>query len=231
MEIGMFLGKPVKVSFGNVRPLTLNEIDEMGEHNYNRLLQCLAFHVADLDLEIDISELTTFDVIVSHCVHSVEHRKMTEEALFLFLGEPVKFHEKHYVFVINEDYSRYIWRDNYKELKDALIKQNCLRSTPEFNPENDGAKAFIRNLKKMRSKYAKALNKDSGTLYDVVSAVCAKHHTISPFNIGELTIYTIFDQFKRLNAIDNYFLSVEQLMQGAKKQDVNLKHWSAPITN
>ncbi len=228
MDLSMFLGKPTKTSLGLIYPMTLDAIDEMGYNQYNCLVGVLTFHVEDLDLGIDTTEMTTFDVVVSYCVHSVEHRALIEQALSLFFKRGVVFNDQHCVFIF--DAGGVLHRNNYEEIKAVLVKQNCLRNNSEFKPEDDKARELVRKIKQMRQKYSKTSG-DSGTLLDVISSVCAKHNTISPFNVGNLTLYTIFDQFKRLHAIDNYFLNMEMLMQGAKKQDVNLKHWSAPMVN
>jgi hypothetical protein len=63
----------------------------------------------------------------------------------------------------------------------------------------------------------------------LISSVCSKHANLSLFNIEKLTIYQLIDQFKRLNMIDEYFISVDSLLAGADSKKVDLNHWSKKI--
>jgi len=44
-----------------------------------------------------------------------------------------------------------------------------------------------------------------------------------------VTMFQLIDSFKRLNQIDNYFISIDSLMAGADSKDVTVKHWGDKI--
>ena len=48
-------------------------------------------------------------------------------------------------------------------------------------------------------------------------------------DIMQYDLYQFNDQFNRLKIMDDYEVSVQALLHGAKKEDVNLTHWITKI--
>jgi hypothetical protein len=190
----------------------------------------LTFNVEDADVPHDKlpQGTSTYDLLVINCFYNEEYRNKVINGLNLFLKEDIQFDRDYLVFIVGSD-DRLINKDNYEQLRYVLRVQNGLNNEDEFKPTDNKAQSIIERLKQMRKKYAKNNNDNTQTLADVISALCAKHPSINLLNVKDLTLYQVFDQFRRLNAIDNYFINVDSLMHGASDDDVTLKHWSMKI--
>ena len=62
---------------------------------------------------------------------------------------------------------------------------------------------------------------------DIISAVSSKSNTISKLNVWDLTLYQLYDEYKRLHAINQYEVNIQALMNGA--EGIELKDWSAKL--
>jgi len=82
-------------------------------------------------------------------------------------------------------------------------------------------------LKKIKEKYAK--REKSQDIVDIMSAVSSKHPSINVFNCGSLTMYQLIDSYKRLNAVDSYFISIDSILAGASNDEVKVKHWGEKL--
>ena len=85
-------------------------------------------------------------------------------------------------------------------------------------------------MKKYREKVEKIKNgnEESGQpLYNVISAITVRSNSINKMNILDLTIFQIYDEYKRLITIDQYNQSLQALMAGAS--GVELQQWDVLI--
>jgi hypothetical protein len=118
--------------------------------------------------------------------------------------------------------------NNFMQIISILRDQNQTRERKE-KFVNKKEREYFQAVQKAKQKYQKALKamgKDDTDLLDIISSICAKHPSLNFSNIQELTIYQLIDQFKRINMIDDYFISIDSLLAGASKKNVDLKHWS-----
>ena len=231
----MLLGKPIHVSKINIYPLTMDEIfDEKGEIGfevYNRYLSILCIDSDTikelLGIDDDNQIIEPFDYLYLNCLQNEELRNLILKAFNLFLKEQVSFCEEGYFLVGDFITGNIINRLNFNSIVDILKQQNCINNKSKIaKPQNEKQKEFFKKLKQMREKYAK-YQPSQPDITDIMSSVCSKHPSINVFNIGGLTMYQLIDQYKRLNMIDEYFLSVESLLHGASKDEVKLIHWSS----
>ncbi|AYP68254.1 hypothetical protein PQE75_gp225 [Bacillus phage vB_BcoS-136] len=139
---------------------------------------------------------------------------------------------------IGEDEITIITRDNFDDLTTVIKLQNYLEKPKsdksEENPVDEETKMLQEHMKKMREKVEAKKNRqrqDDGEsdidISDIISAVSSKSNSINKLNIWELTLYQLYDEYARLELIDNYDLSIKAMMAGAEK--VDLKHWSSKL--
>ncbi len=102
----------------------------------------------------------------------------------------------------------------------------------DYKPANRIAAEMMERARKLkREMEAKIKNKDGIGFLEISSTVCARHPSINPTNIGQLSYYQIVDQYKRLMMIDLY----TPCLCGNATEDYikknNVKHYSSKIIN
>ncbi|MDS7057046.1 hypothetical protein NXG04_07085 [Klebsiella pneumoniae] len=134
-----------------------------------------------------------------------------------------------------EDF-KVIHRDNFDEIVQVIKLQSGLTKLNKEdveNPADEETRKLMEQMKENRDKVnkIKMLEKQEDDepidISDIVSAVSSKSHSINKFNIWDLTLYQLYDEYARLELIDNYNFSIKAIMAGAEK--VDLKHWSSKI--
>ncbi|UGO50804.1 hypothetical protein PQE68_gp213 [Bacillus phage vB_BanS_Sophrita] len=137
---------------------------------------------------------------------------------------------------IPEENLRVIHRDNFDEIIQVVKFQNGIAKVNKEdveNPADEETRKLMQQMKENREKVKKMKSleqqddDDSIDISDIISAVSAKSCSINKFNIWDLTLYQLYDEYGRLELIDNYDVSVRAIMAGAEK--VDLKHWSSKI--
>jgi len=135
-----------------------------------------------------------------------------------------------------EENLRVIHRDNFDEVIQVMKLQNGIAKVNKEdieNPADEETRKLMEQMKENREKVnrMKSLEQpdgdDSIDIADIISAVSSKSNSINKFNIWDLTLYQLYDEYGRLELIDNYDVSVRAIMAGAEK--VELNHWSGKI--
>ncbi|UUV45932.1 hypothetical protein [Bacillus phage vB_BanS-Thrax3] len=130
-----------------------------------------------------------------------------------------------------------IHRDNFDSIVSVIKLQNYLMKPEdnkrEDNPADEETRALMEHMKKMREKVEAKKKQQQGEedsdidLADIVSAVCSKSNSINKLNIWNFTLYQVYDEYARLELIDNYIFSIKAMMAGAEK--IDLRHWSSRL--
>lgn len=141
---------------------------------------------------------------------------------------------------LTEDEIKIVHRENFDDIIQVAKLQNYLekpkaKSEEDFNPANDSVRKLKEHMEKMREKVEKAKKQqqqDNGDdrevdIADIISAVSSKSNSINKLNIWDFTLYQVYDEYARLELIDNYDFSIKAIMAGAKK--IDLKHWSSRL--
>ncbi|SDX95644.1 hypothetical protein [Thermoactinomyces sp. DSM 45892] len=139
---------------------------------------------------------------------------------------------------LHEKEIKLIHRDNFDDIIQVVKLQNYM-SKPHIskqtieNPSDDDTRQLIDQMKKLQQKVetAKKLSSSTGEsemdLADLISAVSSKSHSLNKFNIWDCTLYQLYDEYARLECIEQYEFSTKAMLAGADK--IKLKHWSAPL--
>lgn len=138
--------------------------------------------------------------------------------------------------LIKSDEIKVVHRDNFDDIVHIVKLQNYLEQpqySEEETPADEEARKLLEHMKKMQEKVEakkKQQQEDDESdidISDIISAVSSKSNSINKLNIWDFTLYQIYDEYARLELIDNYDFSIKAMMAGAKK--VDLKHWSSKL--
>lgn len=210
-DLRLLAGLPIEIEeVGNIHPLRLKEIANIGESNYNRYLSSLTINVEDVVEDLDnIYEYETFDVVVAMCIQEDGFREIVLTALRLFFCESeIEFVADMGLFFLGDvAEQRVIHRNNYEKIKNTLLLQNYIPLHVKPNFGNDRAKELYERIRKNKREYSSSQNDDS-RLFSIISSISWKSRIGLP--VWDLTVYQLFDAYYRLNVVDQY----EHTMRG-----------------
>jgi len=236
LNIELFLSNCIEIpDVGKLYCLTNDEIRKIKFTKYNQYLSMLCLEKEQIktflnDYLKDEDDISTFEYLVSVSYHDVKFRQLILDALSVFFKGEVIFSMDLLCFIILNSNS-IIDSNNYEYIKFILKKQNGIQTEEQEKFANSIAKQMSDKIKAMREKYSKCSNNDD-QIYDysdVLSSISAKHCSINPLNIGQLTVYQTLDQFKRLNKIDKFSIDIQSLLHGAKQENIKLENWFSKI--
>lgn len=217
-ELKLLSGEPIFIeTVGYINQPTLKKIKDIGLSRYYKFILL----ITNLPESIkDYNEL--FEIICKY--HDIRNEFIN--ACSFFIVEKPNYYSDYESFAIGLD-GYYISKDNYLDFVNVIKKINGLKITENENETyaDDKAKQIAERMKQGREKREK-ISKDEGiTLDNIISSVASKHPSYNLFNIWDLTVYQLYDQYKRLNMIDQYHVHTSAMVQGAEIKD--LKHWSS----
>lgn len=234
----------------NVKPLTIRRIMEMGFSNYNRYLSILTLDKKSVTKDDPIYDGMSLGEIIIKSGNSFLINSFSE-AMCAFLGEKVEDVLVHETlgFVFggmdtnrNPEDCNVVNANNFLDFIQIIKYQNCLTDPSQkyidktpMNPADEKARRILEKIKKGKemveqAKASASTKKDGSSntdFADVISAVSTKSNNYNRNNIWDATIYQLYDEYKRLEAISSYDINIAAMIQGAKIND--LKHWSAKI--
>lgn len=214
-----------------LKPLTLLEIASVGYDKYNLYLSNLVADVSDFKIpNIDLTQYSYWDILISNMYHAdEEYSNMILNAMKLFLKEDIFFARCTCLFYIrNNKQYKIIDKNIFELIRNNLKIQNCVdkNDNEEFKPANSKAEEIRQKILKGRQK----INGSNNISFeDLVSTLAANGNGLNISNIWNLTIYQFNNQFARMQMIEDYDINIRQLLAGAKKEDVQLKHYIRPI--
>lgn len=94
------------------------------------------------------------------------------------------------------------------------------------------AQKHIDRARKAKKKVEAQISmKNNISLHEIMSAICARHPSINPLNIADLSYYQLIEQYKRLGSIDKYM----PCLYGNATEDYikknNVSHYVSKIEN
>lgn len=237
-KLKMLDGEAVEVNkmFGEIKPLTLREIIKYGYTDYLIRLRFLSLDLGDFLGEKSVDkDVNLFDVLV-HFGSDDIHSELAK-SLGLFLRRKVRIDAENHIIVVGDN-ERIITRENYETVIEIIKWQNCINKFGESElqsgqEESDLVKKIKDKLNKSRKIVEKVKSKENDgeegniDLYDIISSVSTKSQALNKLNIFDLTIFQLYDEFRRLDLIDKYELSIKSALAGAK--DVKITHWSSKV--
>lgn len=207
-DLTLLRGQSVFVeTIGTIYPLTLGEIEAIGEQTFSVLLSFLTFEQQTAGTK------NWFNPDLGQ-----EEILLMTWALSLVLKSEVKFAGGKYL----SDKGGEVTAHNYQQLVSVLRKQYCLKDEEAAHYSSDKARAIAERINEEKAKIQKG--ETNLSLSSIISSVAAKHPQLNLFNIWDLTLYQLYDQFQRLQLIDNYEIHTLALLHGAELKEP--QHWS-----
>lgn len=225
VKLKLLAGVPLIVEDIVIKPLTLYEIAEIGYENYNSYLMNLVADVSDFKIpNVDLTNYDYYDILVNNMLYGDEnYRSFIYEALRIFLKEDYLFNCETLVF---ESKLHIIDRNKFNNIKNVLMSQNCVEKKEKLKMANSHAEQILQKMLKGRQQIGgnNTINFD-----DLVSTLAANQTGLNIKTIWELTMFQFNNQFSRMQMIEDYDINIRQLLAGAKKEDIQLRHYINPI--
>lgn len=239
IKLRLLAGLPINLGeIGQLHPLTLLEITEIGERKYNQHLSALCFEPSDVinaDTLRELNEVTSFDIITINIAKNEEYREFICKSMELFFREKVSVgsyeDEKGSIPVIyigEIEEGRILDSATFFQMKAILEEQNNIKREKEedYNPANSKAKELIEKIKNNRKNAPKP--KQLIDLHSIISGVSWKGN-LGISKVWDLTIYQLYDAYYRLNIVDNYDKTLTGIYSGivdGTKTDFKKINWS-----
>lgn len=222
-------GVPIEVKDLLVPSLTLKEINEIGYDTYQKYIAYALYEFQEETFEQEGMEVLR--LLMPYQFFSLSNQSeafiTSFKAYEFFFKSKAEMNDNlEIIFVSGINKGKVLSRDKFNEVKNILkiIYGLADDKEEEYIPADDKAKEIMNKIKDARAKVAK--KEDSGVRFSsIVSGVSTKSNSINRFNVFNLTIYQLYDEFKRLTAIDNFGMNFSAMIQGAKIDE--LEHWSS----
>lgn len=229
-RLSHFLGKPTIVHGIPVYSPTIDSIGDIGEIQYNVYLTLATFdkesilklmfglssdEYSELENEDSYEVLTSIPVIANELIN----------ALSFFIKDQVQHDQLSNSYLVHD--KTFINSNNYLELVKTIKEQNGVsesKKSIKFNSEI--SKQKYERLLELRKNSKKKNDDQSLTLKDMLSILChAEGNGINIFNVGELTIYQVYEHFERLNVREQHKRLLRIWANGYLGKDEKLPEW------
>ena len=132
---------------------------------------------------------------------------------------------------ISED--RIINEEIFNAICAVVEKQNMVQESSEEermnNPSDAKAAQIIKKIKEGRKIREKQKKESDLDFVDLVASLAAKGNGLNALNVWNLTYYAFNDQFKRMQAIEEYESAKASILAGADPKKVKMDYWMKPI--
>lgn len=235
-RLSLFRGKPIRLNENiKIYSPTIDEIEEITENTYNLYLLFATFNLKNIisvynqiniinnDILEELKEFSEYEILTS--VNFII--KQIVESLSFFVKDDVFFNLKQKTFIVKD--TVFITKDNYKDIVKIIKTTNGLaQEEKEVKYRNEVAKKMHQKLLELRKKYRK---NDYLELKDYLSILCnAPDNGINVFNVGNLTIYQVYEHLERLGITENYKRLLGVWQNGLLKDSNQLKDWMIRTT-
>lgn len=201
---------------------TLKQIFEMGESMYAAYLGICTnddLHPLFLQLENKFDNILNYDDVITS----------------LFLAGLEFFTRQTFIkdndcFIAND--STCLHKGNFDTFVRLLKLANCIdvkRDSSKDIRNKELDEKIAKAKAEVNKKLGRKLDEDKIMLLDLISVLASKHNNLNIMNIWELNYFQFNDQFQRMQLIENYDMSVRQLLAGVDKKHVNLEHYIKKI--
>lgn len=229
-RLSLFLGKPIRVNDEiKIYSPKINDIEKIGENIYNLYLCFATFNrntifeflkkidVINESTDVDLDKFDDYDVLIAMDFIADQIAK----ALSFFVKDEVLFlDDKFYISNIV-----FVNKDNYKEISELIKFANYIKEKKKkkLKFKNKRAEEIYKRIEEKREKYNK---NDYLGLSDILSVLCnADGNGITIFNVGELTIYQIHEQYNRFSLKEQTNRMLKPWGSGILKEGVKLPEW------
>lgn len=240
-EFKLLRGKEMDLEYGiKVYPLTLGEIEEIGENNYNAYLNSLLVTKSNVkqedvnpDMWAEFQKMTDFEFILLNAAQSLEFRGTITSSLTYFLREVVVFDDEYGLFIKRESESVLINAELFDKMKDLISKQNFIKESKEekeeYNPHDAKAKELIEKINKYKKLIQEQNAEDGLNLGDIISIVASNSPNYNFINVWDLTVYQLYTVYLRVMKKDQYETQIYLLPHSSSENRQKMNHWASKL--
>lgn len=222
LKLKLILGLPIETHKIKIHSVKVREIAEFGYLRYNQALKIISADNFEIKKILDSKEnISPFEFVVISVMSDVQIRILIEGLFSLIFREKTEFSEKKLCFIVGE---HELNKDNFDEVVNIICKRNGATKNEKDlgKPSNEKARKILEKRAFARNKLKKS-GENGFDLADLISFLSV-YFDIS--TLLDLDIYQLTDRFMRIIKKENYDISVNSLIHGANKSDLDLKHWS-----
>lgn len=230
-RLSAFLGLPYKLNeYVSIYSPTIREIALEGYIEYMIKLQLSSFQKEKILLDLfkldqdtysSIENEDDFDVLTNH--PTIAHH--ISSALSFFCKSNVHYDELSASFVTDNE-KIVVNKDNYSHISSVIKELNGITDIQASNlkPRSSKAKQLLEKMMAFEKKESKT--DDGLELKDILSILCsAKGNGINVFNVMDLTIYQVYEQFERMNVKENHDRLLPVWANGYLPETKTLPEW------
>lgn len=236
-------GLPIPIENVQIYPLTVKDVVLVGEQYYQYQLGLLTMLKKIVEIrsnltDDDLEEIDDFALIFYITSTYPMFKDEIKSAMEFFLKGA------YIVEINNVDYSICIYdssdstqlvgklkEQEYNEFIAIIRHQNYLdKKDDDERPADDAARELMEQRRRAREMVAKAKGQkgENLSLADYLSIASGKslknnHHFL------ETTIYSFYNYLERLMVIENYEVSLQQILAGADSKRIKLEHWAKKL--
>ena len=222
LKLKLILGLPIEIDKIKIHSVKVKEIAEFGYLKYNQALKIISADSFEIKKILNTDEdILPFEFVVISVMSDVQIRILIEDLFTLIFKEKTEFSEEQLCFNVGK---HELNKDDFDEIVNIICKRNGATKNEKDlgKPSNEKARKILERRNLARSKLKKS-GENGIDLADIISFLSVYFDTSVLLN---LDIYQIKNRFMRIIKKENYDISVNSLIHGANKSDLNLKHWS-----
>lgn len=231
LELKLLAGLPINLdSIGKLYPLTIKEIAEIGESNYNLLTSYFLISKKNVT-HIKDDDISDYDLVLTYYYHDSNFKNIMSMGFDLFFKEKVNFSEDGFFYFGHEKDARIITQEKWSDIKRIISLQNYIKEFEEevYKPVNEVAAKYIEKLKEMKEKVREQKKENVLGISDIASIIAAYSPNLSIFDVMNLTVYQLYTKYIRLLMKDQYDSQFYLLPHSSDPKSMELKHWATKI--
>jgi len=183
---------------------TLRLLAAWGEKRYNEALSALLFDKEQYESFRTFTE-DNYGMMCLLYAQDERYRSALEDAIQMLLGSRLQLQRRGavpcFALVAGEE-ERTLSAEKLELIRYIVRIAHQLEERPsDYNPANAAARSMIELLS--RNKRSRPARKPTTDLQSMISGVAWKSGSMNLLHIGELTLYQLYDGYRRLHCIDS----------------------------
>lgn len=240
----VFLGKPISFyDICKVYPLKISEIydESMGDLKYRYYLNLLTMEEEDIKETLEKKGVHLEESIdpLEYLLISADNNDTffldLKDAFSTFIKDRVTLLPKiNSVLIGNPKNKKMITKDNFKNFQMILRAQNrmSIKEEPPVDEDPMAKKFRLKREERDRIKAKQSQSDENAVTFEtLLGSLCIMEIGITPFNVGDLTLYTAKCLLERAQAREQYDTELRMLMAGADSKKIKPKYWVRNLDN
>lgn len=248
-KLNLILGERIKTSqdWLSLKQYTIKDISDIGYDMYMGYIAFITMSVDDFIKEqinnpiyMDLyTQRHSLNSLYFHIMYSLNdsYREMFEKVLSFLIGDSdieisVEVDSNRVLCKISSSEDvKLIDSDIFDEIIFLVKLYNGMASISDedgSNPYDERARAMAEKMKRNRERVEKikAQEKDEKPrgLHDIISAVTVMSPSVNKFNVSDLTLFQLYDEFNRIYTIESYEMSKTAMFFGGSE----MEDWAKP---